>query len=266
MKKRIIISLIIVFCLLLTGCDNSNKTNDNEKAKNNNVEEIKFGMGKHKNVNCNEVKDIVDYNNNQNVFITSDGSLYRLSIYKVFSNEKSCIKVDSEVKFKRILSYGVGNTYLLSTDDKVYEYRMDENKQITLSRGGEMFNSLNLDLSNLIWVDNLSNFQWAYYKTNEKKVYKCDYEYKCNELLMQIPEDEIVEYISEFVIKTDKNIYSFSYKCLNKEQCEKYEDADCQCKMNFYKLEDKLIMKNFDKILFYSPNLIIDTDGNFHAA
>ncbi len=280
-KVLVILVMTLMIAIEMTGCS---RKNNNIISENQNQEDNKELSGFIKsNINCDALKNIVDFNNYQSLFITSNGELYQISIYdaRLFSNGTSCKKIESNKRFVKFIKSGIldsqNDIYYFNSDSSKLELynpsigdtlmpnniygtvSKDKYKNIMYSRAAE-FGSDNLSL-------------YLYYDEAKKSIY--GYSRDLSQIIdmpvYSLSENEYIEYVIDDVVKTNKAIYVYGEHILNKSECEKYIDVKCEKKYEFYALEDEKITSQLEYIKFakffngYREYMIVDNDDNVYV-
>ena len=277
MKKNILFSMLLLL-LVTIGCSKKE-----EKAKV--IEEKKFdklsGFVQIK-LNCDAIKNLVDVSHYDNLFITNDGKLYRISYEKLFSNDTNCMQVDSDKTFTRFIRGGI-----IDSDNNVYYYDNENNKikknnfengSITMPYGIKDISKSkykNIIASDLDFAYGDNQMFYFYYDDLKKEIYNYinDTSKLSNKALLKLDEDEVLEYITYGGIKTNKSFYVYGREASNREECEKYEDVKCIYKNGFYKVNNSDIYNQLEHIKFiqvenidtYTTYYILDENNNFYS-
>ena len=228
--KLIKMIILIFISLMIFGCStNEIKTTEGkENREESEIIEYKLNLFKY-NVVCSEIQNIKQYSANGGLFLTNDGQLYRLSIGKLFSNEKNCLKVDTDIKFKRFI-----NKSLISEDGSLYyyeEYNDGNIAKATLENGGstDIYKKMYNKYKDIYYFGfDSDRGESIYIKKDGNKIIRIigsgDSGFK-EVVLGTIPENETIIEIYNNTIKTNNSYYV--YGITNKIECDKYEDIKC---------------------------------------
>lgn len=260
MKKMFLAVLIV---LLLCGCAKEPKIYKE-------IVDSGYGVGWGGNsdgIACEEIKDAVyltDY-----YFLTIDGKIYRFNANKFFSNDKNCIEYPyNEKKIK----FAYGNDIYDENNKKILSYEYDSATFLT----EEDYKNMN---NNYTWYDRLSKIKkdYDFISMNEcdgdilyikdNNIYKYNYkinnktgEYIAEEPLFlgSIPASEKILYMSDAMIKTDKNYYELVKT--NEEECNKYVDIKCE-----YGFKRSALSDIYNKIIFASQDMVVDDNYRMYG-
>ncbi len=261
MLKKIIIPLLVL--TLLCGCtkeENNTNTIDNKDSlslKNElSITESNL-IYKKLNIDCEEIKNIIDFNFYTPSFITTDGSLYLFSFDKLFkSSNKNCVKLETNTKFIKFIKNGI-----IDTDNNIYYIDNDTIKlyQSNIGMINMPYNISKDDYKNTFNNTNNTTEINIYYNNN--KIY--NYEDKTT-IIFTPQKDEEISYVLDGTIKTNKAFYIYDIRVTNKEECTKYEDISCNYEKKYYLAKE--LSNYYDEILFYknSNNLGILIDNNLN--
>ena len=290
-KRLLCVCLIACICLCAVGCNKNTYTNlsglssyttknenssvessQEEKIINNLKEEIGRDFRAHK-LNAPEVLSVIDFlygYDEGELFLTSNGDLYTISMNKPFSNNSHCKKIESDVKFSKFSS-----GYILDKENNLYDYlnnsiqyatQMDEEHQIENKRQL---------LQERYCTSNNTDITWNY-RITDSGIEILKYKYGINDddkydsilqnsetKIIPLPNDEKIVWYSDKTFKTEKSWYTFILKILNEEDVEKFADIEPQYSVEIKKL-------NLDsRIIFYkecnkSP-IAIDNRGTVYT-
>ncbi len=254
MKKKF--SLFILCGIILfyvCGCD---KNNSDIKTK-----DLKIDNLRKMSIVCDELKDIIDLSLDSEYFITKNGELYELNTRQLFSNDKNCRKVNTNIKISKFY-----RTYVLSSDNELYNIT---NNSLSLADKNETF------LDEIIMIDktlrpNLFRGGDNIYYYKDKNIYSTDkidkYHYNISDtVVISLDEDEDVIYVIDNTIMTTKRIFSYETKIINQEECNKYVDIECKTQSNWFEVNDN-IKNQLSNILLYKAGYAIDKKGNFYSS
>ena len=197
------------------------------------------------------LQDIIDFSEFDTKFITKDGDLFEFSYNQLFSNEKYCKKIDSNMKFTRFL-----NGAIETTANKIYGY--SEGKfieKLSAWTGAYDYNVYEKYPNSFLFskVNDRSsydiNYQYAVVKNNI--VYDINWDSLKLTEIDRLADDE--EYIGSYyqILKTNKNFYN--YNIINNEECKKY--ADIECKYGLSRIDE--ISDLYDEIYYFNGKKII---------
>ena len=265
MNKKIGIFFIVLFVLIVTGCEKliDTKANSNNESKD----------GK---ISCFLKNNTIDYNINESLvcpkfkdiaysgdgfFITNSGELYEYSDKKYSTTNNNCKKADTEVLFDKI----VQNT-LVSKDGNCYSFHDGNLKLITddeIKYGRSSYGINQMEMRVYQINHNIFYLAQSYSGTESEiygyvdgnSVYAISEDYITNttneKLLITFNDGEKVEKTTDGFVITNKGYYQ--YKITNQKECSKYEDIKCE-----YGLVQVDTLDNCSNELFYvSNNLII---------
>ena len=268
MKKIYYFLTILILLITLTGCNNSKKLYGTGS-----IEEEKFvdlgDLGdkiKKKNIICNEIQDIVDFSFYDNLFITKDGKLYQLSFEQLYSNNSNCKQIESDKSFLKFIKGGI-------LDNQNDIYYLDDSKELikfNFEVGYPMLPYINTikkeDYKNLFYaMIDIENDGYFYLENNNIYQYSKD---SAKQSLLNI-NDEVVEYIIDGGIKTNKNYYVYKKFITNKNECEKYADVECVEEIKFDKIDNDKISNQLEHIKFIKyfakSYIIIDENNNVYT-
>ncbi|MBO5321205.1 MAG: hypothetical protein J6B22_01185 [Clostridia bacterium] len=218
--KRIL-SLLLVICIsfCVVGCNkvtdvnssglsstetNSNK-NELESTKDEKLDLLyQFahdGVGQIKKevYDLSQFGGIKDFDSNSNLFISTDGSLYKIGNFSDGTNFK---KINSNVKFVKFKGYGTGFA-IVSEHNEVYRYNNEDfsvassgyyNYDYDYINSAELFDrGMNFCIDGFIKNKELFLYEKEGFNLPEKAIYKFD--------------DEEIEYLVDGIIKTNKEYY-----------------------------------------------------------
>lgn len=255
--KRIL-SLLLVICIsfCVVGCNkvtdvnssglsstetNSNK-NELESTKDEKLELLyKFahdGVGqiKKEEYDLSQFGGIKDFDSNSNLFISTDGSLYKIGNFSDGTNFK---KINSNVKFVKFKGYGI-----VSEQNEAYTYNNDD-FSVTLS-GHSNYDYIN-STDFVVPRHNIGGFV----KSNEIFLTECSGN-RCNgrckfpeNTIYKFDDDEEIEYWVDSVIKTNKGYYYLDEIIIESE----FDDIPTTYEYKLLKIENIS-----DDIIFFKYN------------
>lgn len=211
-------------------------------------------------VALNEIKEV----GNQSLFITNDGELYQYSLDKIFSNEKYCKKLETELKFNRFF-----DSLVATQNNELYE--------VNIIGGTINFEKLESYHSIVKTLKKYSNNFFIFHRAYKPYGFDsmtCDYTIVDNKIVYSIicgdgnnnilkselgklSDDESFISSSGNIIKTSKNFYYNSI--LNREECDKY--VDIKCNYGLVKITD--MSKIYDDVYYFNGlNLILKSRTN----
>lgn len=262
MKKILGIVLIILACIFITGCENQEPygIGSVEEDKFINLGELGGGIKKYDLI-CDEIQDVVDYNIDNFLFITTDGELFKINYEQLFSNNKNCKQISSDKKFIKFIKNGI----IDENNDIYYVDELNDNQIVKFNfengyPGMPYIQQISKDkYKNIIYAEiNAENFDYLYLENNNL------YSINTDEAYLNLQDETIIKVMDNTVI-TDKNFYIYSQKIINKTECEKYADINCITQDDFSILDNKKIISQYDKIKFVkynSNNVVFITDIN----
>lgn len=286
MKKVIALLLMISLIFASFGCTTNNtpdapSSNASSTVTPEETEPFKYlghpidwisdiPLSEIKSIKCKDT-----FGSQPNMFITKSGDLYLFSLDKLFSNEQTCKKVDTDLKFDRFYLYISDAKYstIISTNGNYYYYNEDES-QIKVDDLGEDLGESNPVTSKYIknHLNSYSEMQGgyityhAYYYIEGNELYKAVYSYEnyphltfvSETIIDTIPEGETFVSLDGKVIKTDKAFYKVGVK--NRDEVDKYEDVEPI--EGLEKIED--VSEQYDDIAYFNWSFIIYKDDNEH--
>ena len=239
--KKVLLVLLILF--MLCGCGKE-ASNDGEDKLYDDYIGMEY-IEKYE-LKCEELKDS-KYMSFE-IFTTNDGKVYQYGRDKLFSNDQNCRQFDEKldtgwsgpVTIGEIV--GLRNTELIDSKMNQIEARIDENKLAVM---GEYIYYLtgakewHFTSENILTRDN-------------DKMYLVEFQEGKVEIKNSLPTDEKIISVNGDLIKTDKGYYSLKNKKLNREECEKYDDVECE--LEYYIIPNELANKLSDKIYNAYPS------------
>lgn len=256
MKKIILLFISIIFLSFLCGCSIQKENNIN--IKNQVTKNCSITREFQSKMKCPEMKDIK--HNGYGIFITNNGELYEFSSKKYSTTNTNCKKIDTDIKFDRIVK-----GTLIATTGECYTYYNGELKQptkeqIEMGRAWYGLDQMEIKLYNikpnifyLADIDHEKPNVYGYIDNNN--VYSIAYDWNRNQadekLIYTFPDDEEIEHITNGYIITNKAYYV--YGITNKKQCSAYTDIECE--YGLIREEEK--NNCIDTILYISDSLIV---------
>lgn len=217
-----------------------------------------------------EIKNLKDISVNKNLFITNDGSLYYISFDKLCSNNKYCIKIDSNIKFSKFL-YNIENEVLLSTDNELYDcIYTDGGWEVIKANDAEHHLEINNieknDFQKIMYIPSLKNG-----KVSSRGIYHVKDTYL--EHRSNPTQKRFNKYLSEIewyggnTIKSQGQYFCFYNKQTNVEECSKYADVKPIYELDFHKVDIPVDDVAFFKHIGYTIknangySVIVDSAG-----
>ncbi len=247
MKNFVKVVSCLMIIMLVCGCGKK------EKVALNNEDSVKDNLTKVK-VNCEEIQDIKDFSYYNNLFITKKGKLYQINFSQLFSNDKNCREIKSEIRFKKIIRGGI-----IGVDNNVYYFDANKTELVKFDfQDGYLtmpyINNIEKDSyenifsapnkageQNYFWVDRENNKIYMFEETLQPSNLK-------KEAILTLEQGENIEYVVDNLIKTNRAIYTFQSIIINKDECDKYADVDCKYTDKFE--PEKITKEEFDQIKF----------------
>lgn len=283
MKKFITLLLTISLILTLFGCATNSMhevvpTNNTNNVTTEETEPFKYlghPVDWNSDIPLSEIKSIkyrTTFDLQPNMFISKSGDLYLFSTDKIFSNEQTCKKVDTDLKFDRFYLYmdDRNHSTIISSNEKFYYY--DENaSQIKVHDLGDYLNSFTPEYSkkhlNSYCEDKSGDTtNCVYYYIEGNNLYRALYSDKSftelkfvsETIIDTIPEGEKFVSLDGKVIKTDKAFYKVGVK--NRDEVNKYEDVEPI--EGLEKIEDA--SDQYDYIAYFNWSFIIYKNDSHH--
>lgn len=282
MKKVIALLLMISLIFALFGCTTNNTPEAPSSDTSSNVtpeETEPFKYLGHpvdwiSDIPLSEIKSIkyrTMFDLQPNMFITKSGDLYLFSLDKLFSNEQTCKRVDTDLKFDRFYLYidDRNSSTIISADENFYCYD-ESNGQIKVDDLGYI-NSFTSKYSKN-HLNSYSEMQggsityYVYYYIEGNDLYKASYSYEnftklkfvSEAIIDTIPDGETFISLDGKVIKTDKAFYKVGVK--NRDEVDKYEDV--KPIEGLEKIED--VSEHYDNIEYFNWSFIIYKNDDKH--
>ncbi len=227
-----------------------------------------------------KIKDI--YNN---YFILEDNSIYEFDLYELYSNNQNCKKIDMEIKSFVRDTYDTSKIYVITTDNKIYDFYNFENKYEYKSDSSFSKVKANIilkgDVKQILYVNgtyvgaNYDDEKATYLVLkNDGIVYKQEYfnqKLTSEKVFLSDSEYGKISYIDGYY-DSEKNIYNieriisdkgYFYKGIEEtEECQKYKDIECEKKIMqsaIYKRFSKDIKLIGDTYTLLTDNTILST-------
>lgn len=280
MNKMWQLLLMILFSvILISGCSN-NKEMDNdlsfsEWAK----ENLKFD-NEIKKIKCSEINENSIMSGSNTIFITNN-KIYKYDVDRLFSNNKNCklignfeetvliaVSKDNAIDEKGILyndfwqkiedeNYdGNYERDILHTGWKEYLKRFNINEQMVSANDNlSIYHQKNIPNYEIITYTNDGLYL---YNINYQSVYNGDGESQVYKVNTDFLNDEKIINIYGSIVKTNQAFYTLSSDVVNKEECDKYADINCEYDYNLKK--DEILTKYYDEILNITNNYFITND------
>ncbi len=272
--RKIISFLLVVLVLSLSACGGSDYPLTNSEVTEStiilqNEEDISIDVldpfelhGITYEIQLEELRNIVDYNDYDNLFITNDGSLYKIGN---FSDGTRLKRIGEGIKF---IKFSRGT--IISDNNDVYTYN-EESFSVSLFNDG-MGYTLNtlipskdyLQSAHALMPDN--NFAiTSYIKGKELFL---DKENSGNRVTSEAPiftfsDEEEIEYFIDGTVKTNKGYYYFK-ETINYSQ---YDDVPTTYAYSLEKItvlnDDIVFVKHYSE-RFHGDPLICTVDRNGH--
>ena len=308
MKKNIIIIVVTAIFFLILGIfigrnintekkDSNIEVNEQEnidsKIEENNDFKLQDSWTKTENFKCVKMTEAIDLDPSNKLFITKDNELYMYSTDKIFSNGENCKKIETDIKFQKFIK-----NIIVDVDNNLYKIKDESVEKINVPsknasdsdkidfsiavNGPSQLQSLNeKDYKNMSYI-NYDFRKYFYFYLKDNNVYNYNVRYNesdetimdsnytlSDNKLVELEENEQIEFFIDGTIKTNKGYYLFENKVINKEESEKYADVKPEYKVGFYKIENEKITNQKDKIAFLKEMVdtasrsiyIVTTDG-----
>jgi len=237
-KRLFCVCLIACICFCAVGCNNINDTNSRGMSSNDMTLQEKLDNGlleKYTLVDGEDIlKNVIDMNcpaaehpDTPIRLITANGSLYELSVNKMYSNGTNFKKIDSDIKFVRFLG-----AYIIGDNGLTYDYN---GKRVEFDTAPfESFGNYKEDVTKLM-IFKSRNYP---YSENiaivENKIYNC----ATNEILYTFEENIKIEYITYYnTIKTNDGWYVLVSECTNQNEVDKYVDVEAVYQLKCIKVQ-----------------------------
>ncbi len=208
------------------------------------------------------------------LFITKDGKLYEFTLNKKYSNEQICKQINADTSFNYFNMFPNDRDLSLMVDNNnnfyYYEksllnfkewdkYHFADTTNYILSHPQSYTTYANEHIENAgsafynYYAENNDIYKRLLYWKDSSTVYE-------NPVLLHQFTDENVIGLEGKIFKTDKGFYKIG--ATNKEECEKYEDIECN--EGIVKIED--VSKHYKDIEYFNGNyLIFKNDNNIYT-
>lgn len=274
MKKIYLFGIIMIVCLLVSGCD-GDVTRSIRHA----------GFSVDGEFDCDVVmpsdKKDTSYAKIRymtgGLMVLEDGTLYELSLGQEYANKQNCKIADTS---KKVVSM-FDDKYFKSNDDKYYYLKTNEGNN-TYSEVPKTDNSYILidlllkDATNIKVVSGNSSSGEYYALKNSGDIYKYTITRNNQSRVETITNTSLVfdkkDYggskIIDFnyagnslntFIKTEDKVYRM--KVSNADECNKYADVACKYKI----MEDEMFQEYGDRIIFFNGSYLITDYGRKFA-
>ncbi len=273
MKKSFLFLFILIIVVGFCACSNKTVT---EKGVQNRLDDEYYLENK---LICDELDDAVAFDWNPTYFATKD-KVYKLSVKKLFSNDKNCKEVEIENLDSNILEF-MGNGFETEGYQFIYSSKLKkfvnyydnsvDNRLIGESFYKKWFSEMGDHViysfyglkkyDGIVSADNkmkMFDIEWVYPEDGSEME-----EISYADIDSNLEEDEIVLEIQDNIVKTNKTFYEVKAYKTNKEECEKYEDV--KCKYGFKLVKNKFLTKNYDFIKFANNQHVIDINNNYYT-
>jgi len=264
--KKIKFIFILMVLFFICSCSSNKKsvesTDENYDKENEFINELLVRNNSNRydwncEVSLNDIKDISVFSN---MFISDDGILYEFSLIGEYSTTKNnCLKIETDKKFEKFI-----NGSIISNDKKIYGYFDGEFVERMYGWTGA-FNYDLFDYNENVVVLNLgldSNPKYGVVKDN--KIFSYDTnsfnsdDIKSEKELYTFSSDESFVGIYGSYIKTNKAYYK--YGIINKNECDKYVDIECEYGI----VKDELVSNLYDEIYYINNHyFILKNDLNY---
>lgn len=210
-RKIVMLGLCGVIMLSLCGCKNLNE----EKKE---IDKLNCSI-------LNNVKTKFEGKGTTTYLITNDGDLYKIGN---FSDDTNCKKIDSNLKFERIV-----DNYLIDNQNNLYEI---DNKDIVKKQNASYIDKYVNDNSIVKFSAGILNVNDFYLK-NDGIIYYG----QTNNIFKSFTNEKILDFLHDgthiVLIKTDKAYYIRKVK---DTKCYKYDDIKCKYE---YEKDEELTKK-----------------------
>lgn len=251
-KRLLSICIIVCICFYAVGCNkvndnnvtNSNK-NESETTKDEKLELyhqfIRFGgQIKKDEYDLSQFGGIKDFDSDHNLFISTDGTLYKIGKFSDGTNFK---KINSNVKFVKFKNYGTGFV-IISEENDTYRYNNDE---FSVEINGYRDYGFDYDYVNSAeLVDRRMNDTIdGFVKNKELFLYEKKGFNLPKDAIYNFDVDEEIEYLVDRIIKTNKGYYYLEETIIESE----FDDVPTT-----YEYKLKKIENISDDIIFFKYN------------
>lgn len=260
MKRILSLLLIVCICFCAVGCNKVTDANSSSlsstitNSNKNELESIKDkklelyhqfihsnGQIKMEKYDLSQFSGIKDFYSNSNLFISADGSLYKIGEFSDGTNFK---KIDSNVKFVKFK----GDSTIISEQNDVYWYNEDE-FTVSIQDTNSDYDYIN---STEFWCVSSNHGIGGFVKNNEVFLTDCIQGF-CNgscvfpeNAIYKFDVDEKIEYMIYSIIKTSKGYY-YLEETINESE---FDDVPTTCEYNLKKIENI-----GDDVVFFKYNM-----------
>lgn len=270
MKKKIMCLIICLSILLLTACDG-----DVTRA----LRHDGFALSGSEFI-CTSLTPLNDKDTNytkikylaSNFAVLEDGSIYDISLSKVYANKENCKKSTFTGKVVAIFD----DTIIKASDNKFYYTSANTSatpySEVTENDNNYQILSLLFSDSTVTKVETVDSNTGSYYvlKTDgnvynyiiTRADYNSPYAVTSNNIIyskINYGSNNIIDFNyssstpTATYVKTSTSIYRT--QATNKDKCTKYADVTCTYKMS----SDDTLNKYSSKILYFGPTILITT-------
>ena len=263
MKKSKILFLIIFMAFLSTGCGNSEMTRDLRHAGFNMDDEA---------FNCDALipKRDKEYEKikwlGSNYAITTNGVVHDISYGQIFSNNKHCMRANTEITVEAI----IGEVAFRSKDNKIYYFKGSNTTELykPIPNTDSNFSTYSWFLSDptVVKVQNVGDSKY-YVLKNNGTVYSYTIKKDRNGISLEgsptavYTAENLGSKIVDFnyagnesettFVRTEDKI--FRNIALNRKDCNTYVDIVCEYEFG----EDATLTKYYDRIMAYNGSILI---------
>lgn len=251
-KQILCVCLIACICFYAVGCNkandnnvtNSNK-NESETTKDEKLELYNQfansgGQIKKEEYDLSQFGGIKDFDSNYDLFISADGTLYKIGKFSDGTNFK---KINSNVKFVKFKNYGTGFV-IISEENDTYRYNNDE---FSVEISGNRDYGFDYDYVNSAeLVDRRMNDTIdGFVKNKELFLYEKKGFNLPKDAIYKFDVDEEIEYLVDRIVKTNKGYYYLEETIIESE----FDDVPTT-----YEYKLKKIENISDDIIFFKYN------------
>lgn len=285
MKKALCVAIAFATLLMVNGCKSENDINENvqkneEQITTTNLETLgkDAKYSKLDNVNCPEMEHAV--NSYSNYFITDTGDLYKYDLYRLFSNEENCKKVEWDLYNDE--EKKVSSLFEMKKNGQNYVYALSSKTSYVTSEFYESYVLNDRDKTSIKNVDSALAFSFEYPKFKDIVIYQLNNskaaiknhklynitlhvlegnytpkrveQYFIEDIVFEPQDDEEIMKIINTVIITTKRVYFYG---IIDNKCMKYADAECEWG---YK-ENSDLSNLIDEISFIDDSHVVFKNG-----